>query len=933
VYFVTDIIKNIEPFESNDKPYFDNLESMVDTKLKLNSGAKAFVPQSNLKASAATWKPTPGSKESESEEKPKEAAPAEAVKKVDSEPPALKKEDAKPEPVKAEPAAAAPSKPVVSAWGRKPLDAVKSAPPKSLEQTTDRDSSGFQRERSHRNNNNRDRDNNRDNNNRDRDNNKEWRRQKSDSNNGNWSRGNKQAPNKKNDDNSNGGGWARGKSLPLELLSPGDGTTDSQKGVKRIRAEDLLALRLSYVAPPLAWEQEGDDQVGPPEACRWISETRVQEIDAAAKTSRIGGDTSQQTRRKKKEVETAPALEDCKPLEVNEDTRWKPSVLNKEAPSSQDSNDAILKQSLLILNKLSLTKFDKLSDAFIDTGIGNNEECLAGAIRLIVGKAQDEPHFAAMYAALCLKLSKTPMSFEPEGKRKVFKKMLLVECQKEFESDTETKIKNATEGEEDADEKELKAAMIKKHYLGHMRFIGELYKGDLISIKIMLFCLPALLEGEVGKKLESEEKQVGDNESPTIDEEKVECFAKLMTVIGYNLEQQSAALKVKSKPDTSVKLTECWTKVEKMVAKKSDVKISNRIKFMLQDLIEMRNNGWTTRREEESAKTIAQIHKEAAKEARNMKRSTSSSSIRRQHSSGDVRNIGRSNSRPQMDKDGFTEVAKPASGFGRSQSFNSFSRSSSQRQTSKPQDGTNRKSSASGGSFAAFNEKSATAPRRSMKKAGSVSSVSERSSSLPDVDEKKVAEPKVNYLIPKECGVKAKNYLKEYFVGGDAYDAVLSIHELIGVGSEGSVERGAKVIEQSVLMVMEMKSCDVDKMLTVLVRCFKEKKIELASIVTGLNDPLEFLSDIAIDAPLATPNLVTIISKFVMMDNGLPFSIFENSPDWFRTDGGAATVACKVLKEVGKDIHSEANLKIVSELMTESDKEKYPSANDLLASV
>ena len=29
-----------------------------------------------------------------------------------------------------------------------------------------------------------------------------------------------------------------------------------------------------------------------------------------------------------------------------------------------------------------------------------------------------------------------------------------------------------------------------------MRFIGELYKGYIISIKIILFCLPALLEGD-----------------------------------------------------------------------------------------------------------------------------------------------------------------------------------------------------------------------------------------------------------------------------------------------------------------------------------------------------------------------------------------------------------------------------------------------------
>ena len=248
---------------------------------------------------------------------------------------------------------------------------------------------------------------------------------------------------------------------------------------------------------------------------------------------------------------------------------------------------------------------------------------------------------------------------------------------------------------------------------------------------------------------------------------------------------------------------------------------------------------------------------------------------------------------------------------------------------SKPQDGAKR-SSSSGGSFAVFNQKSASSPRKPSQK---TSNVPEKSASLPNVDEKKASEPTVNYLTPKECGDKTKNYLKEYFVGGDLDDAVLSIHELIGVGSEGSLERGAKAFEQSAMMVMEMKPSDVNKMLTVLVRCFKEKKIELESIVSGLNDPLEFLTDIAIDAPLATPNLVTIIADFVKMENGLPFSFFLNTPGWFRTDCGAASVACKVLKQAGDSIQSEANLKIISDLMTESDKELYPSAQDLLSSV
>lgn len=453
-------------------------------------------------------------------------------------------------------------------------------------------------------NSNRDRDVNRDNNSKINNNNN--KQEKND-----WSRGKKQIQPK---DES---GWQRGKLVPLDLLQPEEGADDAAKAVKRVNVQELLALRLSYVAAPLTWvvpkvadamadtdadamaDKEGQDasvsvsaprnvKEGP-RHCRWISETRVQEIDAMASKSRLGGDVSGGANRKKKKEDTAPALEDCKPLEVNNETRWKAHVFQPEGggdgeeEKEVESDQVIIKKGLLILNKLSLTKFDKLSDMFIDTGIGRNEQCLAGAIELIVKKAQDEPHFAAMYAALCLKLSRTRMDFEEEvvndgkgkSKKKTFKKLLLTECQKEFETDTNYKIEKAIEGVEDEEERQLKKGMVKKHYLGHMRFIGELYKGDLISIKIMLMVLPQLLEGN--------------DDNGAVDEEKVECFAKLMTVIGLILEQQSVGLRDIGKSDAFEKLQAFWDTVEEFAGKAAAV--SNRIKFMLQDLLEMRNNG------------------------------------------------------------------------------------------------------------------------------------------------------------------------------------------------------------------------------------------------------------------------------------------------------------------------------------------------------
>ena len=377
--------------------------------------------------------------------------------------------------------------------------------------------------------------------------------------------------------------WSRGKVLPTDLLSPGEGSTDAEKAVKRISVIDLLSLRLSHLYAPSSWE--------PPETCHWNSPTRISEIEEIANAERMGGDVSKQERRRKKENpnDTAPPLEDYKPLEVNEETRWKAKVFDgkgDEAREGEESKEEILRRAMLILNKLSLTKFDKLSNDFINCGISRDIDCLTGAVELIVNKAQEEQHFASMYAGLCLKLSNTPMEGIDDGgkKGKKFKKILLERCQSEFEKDAATKVKEATKDITDDEEIQYHSNLIKKHYLGHMRFIGELYNGDLISIKIMLFCLPTLLKGE------------SEDPSGDVDEEKIECFAKLMTVIGSSLEQQSEAMRSVGKTDVADSLAECWKTVEIMAGKKEGdgPKVSNRIKFMLQDLLETKAKGKTS---------------------------------------------------------------------------------------------------------------------------------------------------------------------------------------------------------------------------------------------------------------------------------------------------------------------------------------------------
>jgi len=257
----------------------------------------------------------------------------------------------------------------------------------------------------------------------------------------------------------------------------------------------------------------------------------------------------------------------------------------------------------------------------------------------------------------------------------------------------------------------------------------------------------------------------------------------------------------------------------------------------------------------------------------------------RRSSTGDVRILDR-NKPPVVDDDGFTQVT-------------------------------------SGGSTSSL----AMAASGKTKPTGMRRAVSLSSAQL--VEKKEV--PAKTFPSADECGEKMKKILKEYFVGGDADDALLSIDEMVGFGHDGSIERGAKAIEGGTLLVLEMKAEEVDKLLTILLRCLKENKIQPKSVAMGMNDPLEFLGDIEIDAPMARTHLVKIVAA-LMKEKAVYIDFLLESPEYFREEGKAASFAAKVLKATGEEI-TDADVEIVANLMTENDKSAHASARALLDSV
>ncbi|KAM9032814.1 eukaryotic translation initiation factor 4 gamma 3 isoform 12-T15 [Sarcophilus harrisii] len=271
---------------------------------------------------------------------------------------------------------------------------------------------------------------------------------------------------------------------------------------------------------------------------------------------------------------------------------WKPS---QKRDSLAEDPENIKTQELFrkvrsILNKLTPQMFNQLMKQVAELTV-DTEERLKGVIDLVFEKAIDEPSFSVAYANMCrcLVTLKVPMADKP-GNTVNFRKLLLNRCQKEFEKDKadddvfekkQKELEAATAPEEKTrlhDELEEAKDKARRRSIGNIKFIGELFKLKMLTEAIMHDCVVKLLKNH--------------------DEESLECLCRLLTTIGKDLDFE------KAKP----RMDQYFNQMEKIVKER---KTSSRIRFMLQDVIDLRLCNWVSRRADQGPKTIEQIHKEA----------------------------------------------------------------------------------------------------------------------------------------------------------------------------------------------------------------------------------------------------------------------------------------------------------------------------------
>ncbi|XP_036388416.1 eukaryotic translation initiation factor 4 gamma 3 isoform X4 [Megalops cyprinoides] len=271
---------------------------------------------------------------------------------------------------------------------------------------------------------------------------------------------------------------------------------------------------------------------------------------------------------------------------------WKPGMKRESGaddPETQKTQE-LFRKVRSILNKLTPQMFNQLMKQVTDLTI-DTEERLKGVIDLVFEKAIDEPSFSVAYGNMCRCLAtlKVPMADKPNSTVN-FRKLLLNRCQKEFERDKvdddvfERKQKElecaASTSERERLQEELEEAKDKarRRSIGNIKFIGELFKLKMLTEAIMHDCVVKLLKNH--------------------DEESLECLCRLLTTIGKDLDFE------KAKP----RMDQYFNQMEKIVKER---KTSSRIRFMLQDVIDLRMHNWVSRRADQGPKTIEQIHKEA----------------------------------------------------------------------------------------------------------------------------------------------------------------------------------------------------------------------------------------------------------------------------------------------------------------------------------
>ncbi|CAE7224344.1 tif471, partial [Symbiodinium pilosum] len=309
-------------------------------------------------------------------------------------------------------------------------------------------------------------------------------------------------------------------------------------------------------------------------------------------------------------------------LEVSE-TSWAAQIARRKALSKENSDDSFVKNVRSILNKLTVEKFDTLSEQIIEL-VSQSDRPNHGIpllMQLVFEKATTQHHFINMYVGLCVKLHKWLTDNERiDGaeSQSNFKRVLLNQCQSSFEQYLEP-----PEGFDGLTGDDLYEAQVKykTKMLGNIRLVGELIRHGMLAPKIAIAVASELARDD-----------------PAVRSERLETLATFLETVGVALDDPSW------KHHHELEMV-----FEEVVRACSDQAVPRRVRCLLQDVLDLRNGGWKSKRRKDLSKetpqTLAQVHEKAKAEVSRQNTSKSLSSCRAEVSSSQswasVRDLGR----------------------------------------------------------------------------------------------------------------------------------------------------------------------------------------------------------------------------------------------------------------------------------------------------
>jgi len=249
-----------------------------------------------------------------------------------------------------------------------------------------------------------------------------------------------------------------------------------------------------------------------------------------------------------------------------------------------NEKDQALRTLKGILNKLTPETFSRLTVQVCDIMKQIDDEGVyTQAVGILYAKAVIEPNFSTLYTELCVQVNDLPISWSEQPGQ--FRRKLIDQCQEEFEDQGKSQ-----ELPKDPEEQQMAKDKIKRRTLGNVNFIGELYKVSLISSRVVRGCIDVLFN------FIEKAREIHDRESM---EFQGELSCKLIKTVGKSLDSDAK---------TKVTLDAYFSTIKRF---STDEDCSARLKFLFRDLLELRENLWVPRRNEEGPKKISEIHQEA----------------------------------------------------------------------------------------------------------------------------------------------------------------------------------------------------------------------------------------------------------------------------------------------------------------------------------